>query len=450
MASLRRLRFAGSFFPGEPDALRAAVDTALAGADGQTAGAMPRAVISAHAGYTYSGRYAGRSFAAVTGTPRRVAVLSPSHRHAFRGLAFPAQDGFETTLGVLPIDRAACADLAAAGLAFDHDAAHDNEHGIETQLPFVARRWPGVPVVPLVTGDVSTAQVAAAIDRLDDGRTLFVLSSDLSHFLPDDSARARDAETAAMIERGQATGLDGAHACGARGMAGWLTSRAGQPTRPLRLAMGNSGETTGERSSVVGYGAWAFFAPDDPILSMAHRDTLLRVARQAIDIRLTHGHPPRLAPDSFAAPLQTQAASFVTLKIAGALRGCIGSLAAHQPLYADVIANAQKAAFDDPRFPALTAGELARVRLKIAVLTRAAPLAVGNEAEALERIAPGEDGLILSAAGRRGLFLPMVWEDLPDPRDFLRALKRKAGLPPDFWSPDLRLDRFRAEGFGEA
>lgn len=450
MQSFRKLRFAGSFFPAEAGALAAAVDQALAAAGPQGAGASPRAVISAHAGYAYSGRFAGLSFAAVPVAPGRVVVLSPSHRHAFRGIAFPAQAGFDTPLGALPIDRAACTGLAAAGLAADLDAAHDNEHGIETQLPFLARRWPGVPVVPLVLGEVSVAQVAEAVNRLDDGATLVVLSSDLSHFLADAQARAIDADTAAMIERAEAGGLDGAHACGAKGIAGWLTSRPGRAARPLRLGMGNSGDTTGDLDRVVGYGAWAFYGLDDPILAPDHRATLLRVARQAIESRLARGRAPQVAGETFAAPLHTQAASFVTLTLDGALRGCIGSLAAHQPLFADVIENAQKAAFQDPRFPPLTAEDLPRTRLKIAVLTRAAPLSFASEAEALERIQPGEDGLILTAAGRRGLFLPMVWEDLPDPPAFLRALKRKAGLPPDFWSADLRLDRFRAEGFAEA
>ncbi|MCB6178080.1 AmmeMemoRadiSam system protein A [Rhodobacter sp. Har01] len=450
MDSLRRLHFAGSFFPSDPAALRTAVEQALTGGAGQTAGVSPRAIVSAHAGYAYSVRYAGLSFAAVTGVPARAVVLSPSHRHAFSGIAFPSQAGFDTPLGRLPIDRAACARLVSAGLAGELDAAHDNEHGIETQLPFIACRWPGLPVVPLVLGDVPTSLVAATIDRLDDGQTLFVLSSDLSHFLTDTAARLRDAETARMIERAETTGLDGAHACGARGIAGWLASKAGRASRPLRLGLGNSAKTSGDRLRVVGYGAWAFFGLDDPIFSASHRATLLRVARQAIDVRLTRDRSPGIAAESFAPPLHTQAASFVTLTLDGELRGCIGSLAAHQPLFADVIENAQKAAFSDPRFSFLTLQEWPKTRLKIAVLTRAAPLAFGSEAEALSLIVPGEDGLILSAAGRRGLFLPMVWEQIPEPDAFLRSLKRKAGLPADFWSADLQLHRFRAEGFAEA
>ncbi|TCP44314.1 AmmeMemoRadiSam system protein A [Rhodovulum marinum] len=447
--ALRPLRFAGTFFPAGAKALRGEVARHLSGAEGATAGAMPRAIVAAHAGYRYSGRFAGLSHGVAPARPGRIAILSPSRRLAFRGIAFPTQAGFATPLGDLPIDRAACETLAQAGLARALDAAHDDEHGIETQLPFLAHLWPGVPVVPLVIGDASAAEVAAVIDALDDCDTFFVLSSDLSHFLDDRAARKRDAETAAMIERAETGRLDGAHACGARAIAGWLISRAGRASKPLRLAMGNSGAASGDMARVVGYGAWAFFPLNAPMLGEGARATLLRTARQAIEIRLRTGKDPAIAADTFAPQLATEAASFVTLTQDGRLRGCVGSLAPQRPLFSDVAANAQKAALSDPRFPPLPREDLAGARLKIAVLSRPAPLDFADEADALARITPGQDGLILTSGRNRGTFLPQVWEQLPDPAQFLRALKRKAGLPEDHWSPGLTLDRFRAESFAE-
>lgn len=449
MSQLRAMRFAGSFFPREAEALRAAVARGL-GAVPPLGGAQPRAVISAHAGYAYSGRFTGMALGAVPQRPARVVVLSPSHRHAFAGIAFPSWEGFDTGLGVLPIARAALADLAARGLARGEDAAHDNEHGIETQLPFLATRWPGVPVVPLVIGAAAPEAVAAVIDALDAPGTLFVLSSDLSHFLTDAEARRKDAATAVMIERGEGAGLTPAHACGARAVAGWLGARAGQGSRALRLGMGNSGAVTGDPERVVGYGAWVFYGLDDEILAPVHRATLLRISREALQIRLRGGRAPQLDAGSFAPALQGQGAAFVTLTQAGRLRGCIGSLVAHRPLMEDVVANAQKAALNDPRFTPVTAAELPGLRLKIAVLTRAAPLPCATEAEALAAITPGRDGLILESGAHRGTLLPMVWDDLPEPRAFLRALRRKAGLPEDAWGPGMQLRRYRAESFAEA
>lgn len=448
MTQIRNLRFAGSFFPAGADALLAAVRQGLTALPPVT-DARPRAVLSAHAGYRFSGRFTGMAIGSVPNKPARVVILSPSHRHSFQGIAFPSASAFDTGLGILPVDRAALDGLAAQGMAAELDAAHDNEHGIETQLPFVAHRWPDVAIVPLVIGAAPTDRVAAVIDHLATDGTLFILSSDLSHFLDDAAAREKDAETATLIERGNGTGITPAHACGSRAVTGWLASRAGQASRALRLGMGNSGDVTDDKSRVVGYGAWAFYGLDDAIYAPPHRATLLRIARQALEIRLRQGKEPKIDHASFAPALQGQGAAFVTLTNDGRLRGCIGSLAAHRPLMQDVAINAQKAAFDDPRFAAVTLTELDGLRLKIAVLTRAEPLRFGTEAEALSAITPGKDGLILSSMGKRGTFLPMVWDDIPDPADFLRALKRKAGLPPDHWADDLQILRYRAESFAE-
>lgn len=450
--SERVCRFAGSFFPADPGQLAREVGTHLSAAEaaGAAGPAAPRAIVSAHAGYVYSGRFAGQSFGAVGWRPERVVILSPSHRYGFAGIAFPAQDVFATPLGPLAIDRAACDVLAAAGLAREEDAAHDNEHGIETQLPFIRALWPEARIVPLVCGMVPARQVAAALDALDTPGTLVVISSDLSHFLTHQEAQEKDGETARLIETGMAEDLTPYHACGATGLQGWLMSRAGQASKALRLGMGDSAEASGDRSRVVGYGAWAFYGIDEAMLAPRWREALLALARDELGSRLgaTGAAVPVAGRD--APPLGTHAASFVTLTEGGRLRGCIGSISAHRPLAEDVAANALAAGLRDPRFAPVTADDLARLRLKVAVLSRPAPLEVGSQYEALSRIVPGLDGLILSSAGRRGLFLPMVWESLPDPADFLDALKQKAGLPRDHWADDLTLQRFRAESFSEA
>lgn len=445
----RQCRFAGSFFPACEDALAAEVDAHLSEARraGLTGAANPRAIVAAHAGYRYSGRFAALGYAAVTAAPSRVVVLSPSHRHAFRGIAFPSQDRFLTPIGPVGIDRDACAALEEAELAHEDDAAHDNEHGIETQLPFLRRLWPGARLVPLVCGDVPVAQVAQAIDALAAEKgTLVVLSSDLSHFLTHDAARAKDSETAQAIETGTEAAITPYHACGASGIRGWLTSRAGQGARALRLGMGDSSDVTGDTGRVVGYGAWAFYPADAPMLNARARAALLHTARKALATRLAAA-PPAATPATAA--LLTRAASFVTLTHRDRLRGCVGSLTPHRALVADVAGNAVKAATADPRFAPVPASLLPDLAVKIAVLSLPARLDFTSECAALAALRPGEDGLILSSAGRRGTFLPMVWESLTTPKAFLDGLKVKAGLPRDHWAGDLTLHRFRVESFAQ-
>jgi hypothetical protein len=291
--------------------------------------------------------------------------------------------------------------------------------------------------------------VAAAIDALAGPETLVVLSSDLSHFLTQSAAGEKDAATARLIETGAWDALTPYHACGAKGLQGWLMSRTGQATKALRLGMGDSAEVTDDAARVVGYGAWAFYPIDAAMLNRGSQAELLGLAREAIAGQLALGRRPAASADRAAVPLQTQAASFVTLTLHGALRGCIGSIAAHRALAADVAENAIAAAFRDPRFAPVTPALLPEVRIKLAVLSRAQKLHFAGEEEALARIEPGLDGLILSSAGRRGTFLPAVWDSLPEPRAFLDALKLKAGLPRHHWAEDVTLHRFRVESFGE-
>jgi len=154
------------------------------------------------------------------------------------------------------------------------------------------------------------------------------------------------------------------------------------------------------------------------------------------------------APEPHEA-LETHAATFVTLTQDGALRGCIGTLEAWRPLREDVRGNAVAAASRDPRFLPLHPRELSITRVEVSLLEAPAPFAVSGEADALARLTPFEDGLVLRWRDRRATFLPQVWEQLPDPRDFLRQLRRKAGLPDDFWAADVELERYRVTKWKE-
>lgn len=174
------------------------------------------------------------------------------------------------------------------------------------------------------------------------------------------------------------------------------------------------------------------------------KDALLGVAREAVIAGLSGVHlQPEL--DAFPEQLTAPGASFVTLNKSGQLRGCIGSLEAHQPLVIDVAHNAFAAAFRDPRFQSLQESELELLEFHLSILSAPEPMPVESEADLLSRVRPHIDGLILEEGYRRGTFLPAVWESLPDPEDFVMHLKRKAGLPADYWSDTIRISRYTAE-----
>lgn len=174
-------------------------------------------------------------------------------------------------------------------------------------------------------------------------------------------------------------------------------------------------------------------------------DALLARARNAIgrEFGLADAAEPE-HPD-----LREPGATFVTLTKHGHLRGCIGTLEAHRCLDHDVRANALAAAFDDPRFAPMQRDEWDTVRVEVSLLTSPADITFSDERDALTRLRPGIDGVILAWRGRRSTFLPQVWDSLPDPEDFIAQLKRKAGLPADFWADDIALQRYEVRKWKE-
>jgi AmmeMemoRadiSam system protein B len=252
---------AGSFYPRDPQRLRADVKDLLAAVTVDVGPAAPLAVIAPHAGYVYSGPVAAAAFAGLRGSAsriRRVAVIGPAHYVPVRGIAVPTADAFDTPLGRVPVDRDALAAIADLGHVAADDRAHAPEHALEVELPFLQTVLGDFALVPLLVGDAQPLEVAEVLARLWDGpETLIVVSSDLSHYLDYATAQRRDAATAAAIERHDWSQLGPQDACGFLPVAGLLIEAQRRGLSARRLALCNSGDTAGARDSVVGYGAWA-------------------------------------------------------------------------------------------------------------------------------------------------------------------------------------------------
>ena len=175
-----------------------------------------------------------------------------------------------------------------------------------------------------------------------------------------------------------------------------------------------------------------------------HERLLLEVALRAIRTRLLGDETTAVEPEDFPPELRVVRASFVTLHRHGQLRGCIGSLEATSPLVVSVWHNARQAAFHDPRFPPLSERELDSITIHVSILSPLEPMSITSEQNLLDRLRPGVDGLLIEDGACRGTFLPVVWEALPEPRRFVRELKRKAGLAADHWSGSLAVWRYTA------
>jgi AmmeMemoRadiSam system protein B/AmmeMemoRadiSam system protein A len=444
MSSTRPAAVAGAFYPGDARTLAAEVGALLRGIElAEPRFGWPKALIVPHAGYVYSGRVAARAYRELEnarGKVRRVVLLGPVHRVPVRGLALPGVDEFATPLGRIPVEAEAVRAVSGLAQVLTHPAAHAYEHSLEVQLPFLQQVLGEFSLIPFAVGEASAEQVAEAIERLWGGpETIVVVSSDLSHYHRYEAARRIDAATVTRIAA-LATDLDHDQACGATPLNGLLLAARRRGMTARLLAACNSGDTAGDREQVVGYSAFAFDDPAQPSSSDEAGRTLIGIARAAIESRFSAGDAPRAAD---AAWLMQPGASFVTLTRAGRLRGCIGSLEAARPLGEDVAQNALNAAFRDPRFPALHALEWASCAVEVSLLSAPAPLGFASEAELVAQLRPGEDGLIIEHGGRRGTFLPQVWETLPEPREFLRELRAKTGLRADHDLALCKLSRYR-------
>ncbi len=187
--------------------------------------------------------------------------------------------------------------------------------------------------------------------------------------------------------------------------------------------------------------------PSPEELTADDRCALLKVASRSVAHGVAAGQALTVDAENFGAMLRVETACFVTLRIAQALRGCVGSLSAQRPLVCEVARAAYMAAFRDPRFSPLTAGELPQTRVHISVLSRPVVFPVSCERELLERLSPGVDGLVLQDGPHMGTFLPDVWSSIPDPASFVAQLKLKAGLDADHWSDRMVVKRYTTQSF---
>ena len=448
MGFVRPPAVAGTFYPADPAVLAADLRRMLAAVPNARQPA-PKALIAPHAGYIYSGPIAATAYARLREAHRdisRVVLIGPAHRVAFAGIGVSTAEAFRTPLGDIPVDQAAVEQaLSLPGVAA-LDEAHRLEHSLEVHLPFLQMLLDRFSLLPLVAGEASDTLIADVLDALWGGpETLIVISTDLSHYHDYETATERDHATAEAIGRLDPAAFDHYCACGRAPLGGLLTLARRRGMRIETLDLRNSGDTAGPRDRVVGYGAWALY---EPAPQPALPDVLLGLARHAIESRLSDR--PRPLPVPPMPELQEKGASFVTLHKDGHLRGCIGSAVAWRSLGEDVTENAIRAAFSDPRFPPVGADEMFRIRLSLSVLTAPEPMRFSGEEDLLGQLRPGIDGLIIEEGGRHALFLPAVWHQLPDRREFLAHLKNKAGMATDHWSEGFKASRFTAEEFHEA
>lgn len=472
-----------------------------AAAPGPAAGAArPLLAVAPHAGYAYSGPTAGRVYRRLAPWEYdRVFILAPSHRYRLSVVSVAGCAAYATPLGEAAVDRDAAGALAGAPGFCSVAAAHVAEHAEEIQLPFLqtlyGERLRIVPLlVPRLT-EAARAAAAAALAPFADGRSLFLVSSDFTHYgaaygyvpfrdrVPERLAELDGGAIARILARDPAGLLayeqrTGITMCGIDAAALALSVPLPAGGGEL-LAYARSGDRDGDYSLSVSY-AGLVLAPAEPaagaagsaagsatgsaavagaaeapggagLLTDAERKLLLALARAVVEATAAGRAAP--TPAQVAArlglpltpALQHKRGAFVTLTSGGRLRGCIGYIEGIQPLAAAVADNAAAAASRDPRFHPVAVEELPRLRIEISVLTPLRPVA---DAAAIEI---GRHGIVLAKGRARAVFLPQVaTEQGWDLETTLDQLAMKAGLTPDAWRVGARFQVFEAEVFAEA
>ena len=466
-AGAREAVVAGQFYPADKNELAAYVDGALAAELKKPAGEIV-AVLAPHAGYEFWGKMAGLAFKHIADSYDTVVILATGHTEGVKGAALLASDFYQTPLGkVLPDKSLAAALIKASPLFEDRPSAHEREHAVEVQLPFLQRRLKKpftLLAAVLNTNDLKSLKTIGSVlaASLKGKKALIVISTDFSHYPRKDDAAAADGAMRLAIESldpdlvwttslyllaKKIPGLDTC-ACGEAAVeAGMEAARLLGAKSFLTLKLSNSYMESPHAGPdrVVGYLSGLFLKsgkPSDLKLSKEQKAVLLKEARLTLENSFSgKERPAGLEADP---RLNLPGAVFVTLTEGGQLRGCVGTVSPSMTLMDAVRYGAFSAAFRDGRFQPVTREELYKIKIEVSVLSPLKPVQAAD-------IKPRQHGVVVVRDGKSGLFLPQVWEQIPAKEDFMGELcAQKAGLPRDCWKdPKTQLYSFTVDPFEE-
>lgn len=445
--------FAGSFYPDKPEELTNLLNSYK---QDKLLPCISKAIIVPHAGVYYSGHAAMAGFQQLEFS-ENIFIIAPSHHHNFNNIALPEYTYFDTPLGSVEVNNRLIKDIAENFPCLIDNEIFDDEHSIEVQLPFLQTLFnPHIQnamdlvkglknfgkkfrIIPILVGDCNYKLISDLISMYWENSS-FVISSDLSHYYSKQECRQIDTYTATIIETGKLEFFQQPQACGLTAIKGLVDFANNNDCSLLRIMMYNSGDISGDSERVVGYGSWLLSTDSrNEFVEKYYSKYVLDIAKQSI-IASINGE--EFIPHDIPPVLTQYGASFVTLNQNNQLRGCIGSVYPTKPLILDIIDNAHNAAFQDPRFEPLSAEELGNLEISISILSSIERINFKDERDLLSKIYP--HGVILVERDKRAVYLPIVWEQLPEREAFLNSLKEKAGLRADYFSRTIEAYKFDA------
>ena len=445
--------FAGTFYPEKSEEIINLLNSFKQRAVSEY---KSKAIIVPHAGMYYSGPAAMAAFQQLE-LNENIFIIAPSHHENFNNIALPEYTYFDTPLGSLEVNNRLIKDIAEKFPCIINNDVFDNEHSIEVQLPFIQHLfYPHVQsaidfvkglkkigrklrIIPILVGNCDYRLISDLISMYWENSS-FVISSDLSHFYTQQECRQIDTYTATIIETGKLECFQPQQACGLIGIKGLVDFANNNECSLIRAMMYNSGDISKDTERVVGYGSWFLYTDTrNEFIEHFYSKYVLNVVKQSIVAAINNED---FIPRDIPSVLTQYGASFVTLKKGTELRGCIGSVYPTKPLILDLIDNARNAAFQDPRFEPITVDELKYLKVSVSILSSIERINFKDERDLLSKIHP--HGVILAERERRAVYLPVVWEQLPERDVFLNSLKEKAGLPANYFSRSIEAYKFDA------
>ncbi len=403
-----------------------------------------RAIIVPHAGYIYSGQLASNTFQYLSKKAKNIFIIAPPHYVPVRSIALSSFEKWETPLGEIELNHEINEELKNKFGHVYYDEAFVEEHSIEVQIPFIQKYLQNVKIIPILANDID--KVNEIIEHYwADSENAFVISSDLSHFNKSEDARKIDIKTAELIEENQIDSFEPQRACGSVGICGLVKfiNKKGRNYTLIRTGMYNSGDITKDNSKVVGYGGWFVYeGARNEFIKKYFSDFVIDICKKSI---LSNLNKKELKFENIPPVFGQMGACFVTLEKNNNLRGCIGSIIAHRWLIEDLAQNAQNSAFSDPRFPPLEKHEFDDLSINVSLLSSPEKMEFKDEQDLLDQIRPFIDGIIIKDKGYQAVYLPSVWEQLPDKEMFMQSLKAKAGLKPQHFSSTFEAYRYTTE-----
>ncbi len=447
---IKECTLAGSFFPAEKEELNTMVDNFLNNAENKNYQNI-KAIVVPHAGLIYSGQTAAYAYKQLENKNiNKIILIGPTHHQYTDKLTFMHADYWNTPLGEIELDNKSIYELEKNPDFTFFDQAFIEENSLETQLPFIKKILPQAKLIPIAVGILNNGQIqsaSASLLNIIDENTILIISTDLSHYHPQEEAQKIDKICLDSIKNLEFDSE--CEACGEVGLKILFQTAQKLNWQAEVLDYSHSGEITGD-VEVVGY-ASAIITGELKNLKTKEQENnysteemayLLKLARDTIQYAFENNGkimPLENIPEKF----KEKRGVFVTLHKQGKLRGCIGYIQPIEKLYQAVQNNVLSAALNDPRFNPLEKNELIDCEIEISVLSV-------PEKTTLNEIQENIDGVILKQGLNQATYLPQVWEDINGPAEFYGSLCIKAGLQADCYTDEeTEFYKYQAEVFHE-